>query len=512
MPVVPGSSTKLSSALALFRCSRVLAKVLEGNYPASASYELSLGATAALDAELEAWQETLAPHLRMEFVQDKPSTNIISSRSPLLVCCVQILVVLFNAKIQQALTYHYIRTLIHRPAAQALGSKASASVVALASSSKRIVQLVQLLDERNLNFSHCMNKDELLVVSGFGLLFQATDLEKDGKFMKDVSRMVYTVANMLDSRHAPGAAEFRAISGAILPNIQSSIQSPATGPGCTTSDIPVHTQKQLQALTGAPNGRQQLPQSPIAVRKQPLHTPDIKAARKLNTPAITVPENRRMSQPSLSQRRPSQAESLKTKAAIKQALQQISPAPLATNPNLDYLQFKHPSVARPAARHSISAPAPPTPGDTNGTTRWDGLIESFNGIGTNVSSQHIHQQQPLQPLQHHGLYDNSALYLGTYLHAPNTSSTLPPPSTWSPEVWAYNMEQMHMHSHLDQTLGFSDESLTSGSEDFSSIDASSIGSEHRVLPNGLMMPPSLQHDTFAPQQFNAVDLEVLNYW
>jgi len=85
MPVVPGASTKLSSALALFRCSRVLAKVLEGNYPASASHELSLGAIAALDAELEAWHETLAPHLRMEFVQDKPSTNIISSRSPLLV-------------------------------------------------------------------------------------------------------------------------------------------------------------------------------------------------------------------------------------------------------------------------------------------------------------------------------------------------------------------------------------------------------------------------------------------
>jgi len=376
-------------------------------------------------------------------------------------------------------------------------------VVALASSSKRIVQLVQLLDERNLNFSHCMNKDELLVVSGFGLLFQATDLDKDGKFMKDVGRMVYTVANMLDCRHAPGAAEFRAISGAILPNAQWSVQSPATTAGCTSSQISVHTHRQLQALTGDPNGRQQLPPSPVIVRKQPLHTPDVTTGGKSNTPALTVSDNRRMSQPSLSQRRPSQAESLKTKTAIKQALQQISPAPPAANPNLDYLQFKHPSVARPVARHSISAPS----GDNNGTTHWDGLIETFNGISTNVTGQH--QQQPPQ---HHGLYDNSALYPGTYLHVPPVNSTVPPPSTWSPEVWAYNMEQMHMHSHLDQTLGFSDESLTSGSEDFSSIDASSIGSEHRVLPNGLMMPPSLQHDTFAPHQFNAVDLEVLNYW
>lgn len=83
------------------------------------------------------------------------------------------------------------------------------------------MQLVQLLDERNLNFSHCMNKDELLIVSGVGLLFQAMDLEKEGKFMKDITRMVMTVADMLDSRHAPGAAEFRAISGTILPKPES---------------------------------------------------------------------------------------------------------------------------------------------------------------------------------------------------------------------------------------------------------------------------------------------------
>jgi len=359
-----------------------------------------------------------------------------------------------------------------------------------------------------------MNKDELLVVSGFGLLYQATDLDKDGKFMKDVSRMIYTVASMLDCRHAPGAAEFRAISGDILPNIQASIQVVQTPPsttGYTARNVSVHHQRQLQALTKAPNGRQQLPPSPVAVRKQPLHIPEIKVGSESNTPAITISDEvRRISQSSLSQRRPSGSENMKTKTAIKQALQQISSTPSAINPNLDYLQFKHPSVTCPGPRHSTSAPTLPNVGDNDVTRRWDGLLDTYAEANTNVTSQHIHQQP--QPVHHHGLYDSSALYLGAYLDVPDGNSALHPPSNWSPEVWAYNMEQMHMHSQLDQTLGFSDESLTSGCEDFSSIDTSSNGSEHRVVANGLMMPPRLQQDTFAPHHFNALDLEVLNYW
>lgn len=84
-PSLPGESTKLSSALALFRVSRILAKVLNEIYPSTASHVLSLQKIGALSDELDAWKDGLAQHLRLEFVQDKPSTNVISSRSPLLV-------------------------------------------------------------------------------------------------------------------------------------------------------------------------------------------------------------------------------------------------------------------------------------------------------------------------------------------------------------------------------------------------------------------------------------------
>lgn len=85
LPTLPGEYTKLSSALALFKVSRILAKVLTENYPASATYDLSLRKIMALSDELDDWLKTLPSHLRLQFVQDKPSTNVVSSRSPLLV-------------------------------------------------------------------------------------------------------------------------------------------------------------------------------------------------------------------------------------------------------------------------------------------------------------------------------------------------------------------------------------------------------------------------------------------
>ena len=84
-PALPGEATKLCSALALFRVSSIMSRVLSEVYPAATSHETSLQKIGALSDELDGWREDLAPHLRLQFVQDKPSTNVVSSRSPLLV-------------------------------------------------------------------------------------------------------------------------------------------------------------------------------------------------------------------------------------------------------------------------------------------------------------------------------------------------------------------------------------------------------------------------------------------
>lgn len=82
---LPGEATRLCSALALFRASRIMSKVLDENYPAASSHDLSLQRIGALSDELDFWQNSLPSHLRLHFVQDKPSTNVVGSRAPLLV-------------------------------------------------------------------------------------------------------------------------------------------------------------------------------------------------------------------------------------------------------------------------------------------------------------------------------------------------------------------------------------------------------------------------------------------
>jgi hypothetical protein len=89
-PTLPGELTKISSALALFKGSRILAKTLEELYPASTTYQLSLKKLRTLSDELDQWLQSLPGHLRLQFLNDKPSTGIISCRSPLLVSFQQV--------------------------------------------------------------------------------------------------------------------------------------------------------------------------------------------------------------------------------------------------------------------------------------------------------------------------------------------------------------------------------------------------------------------------------------
>ncbi|KAL8966265.1 MAG: hypothetical protein Q9197_006081 [Variospora fuerteventurae] len=199
-PTLPGESTRLSSALALFRGSRILSRVLDQLYPASLAYDLSLQRIGMLNDELDMWLSDLPSHLRLQFVQDKPSTNVIGSRSPFL-----------------SLAYQYIRTLIHRPAVgSSLGARASSSVVALANSSKHIIQIIQLLEERRMAFTFCLNKNELLLLSGFALLYQGMDLKRRGKLMQDNQRLVCSVIDILDRNTALGSAEFQKLACSMI--------------------------------------------------------------------------------------------------------------------------------------------------------------------------------------------------------------------------------------------------------------------------------------------------------
>ncbi|RFU74062.1 n-terminal binuclear zn cluster-containing dna binding domain-containing [Trichoderma arundinaceum] len=199
-PTLPGEYTRISSALALFRATRILARVLDRNYPAAASYDLSLQQMSAFEVELDAWYDDLPSHLRLNFAQGKPSRDVTGSRSPLL-----------------ALTYYYIRTLIYRPAVGSnLGPKAASALMSISESSKHIIQISQLLEERSMSFSFCMNKCDLLAVCALTLLYQAIDLKRDSKLLREDERLVNDVLKTLRQNKSPGFVDLERAAGVLI--------------------------------------------------------------------------------------------------------------------------------------------------------------------------------------------------------------------------------------------------------------------------------------------------------
>ncbi|KAL5042517.1 hypothetical protein BDW71DRAFT_189833 [Aspergillus fruticulosus] len=200
LPTLPGESTRISSALALFSASRILNSALETIYPSDGGYEIPLSKMRSVTEQLDKWVKGLPAHLRLEFTQDKPSTNVISSRSPLL-----------------SVMYYFIRSLIHRPAV-CFGEDhvRSPSVLAIADSGKHIIQILQLLDERRLCLSLSINRRELISSAGLGLLWQNIGLKRDSKLVKESQKVLTGVVDQLESESSVAAAEFSALANVLV--------------------------------------------------------------------------------------------------------------------------------------------------------------------------------------------------------------------------------------------------------------------------------------------------------
>ncbi|KAJ5901899.1 Transcription factor [Penicillium taxi] len=200
LPTLPGESTRISSALALFEASRILSKALEELYPTKNGHQVYVSRMRCVAEELDKWLQNLPTHLRLEFTQDKPSTNVTSSRSPLL-----------------SLVYYFIRSLIHRPAVCfAEENVRSPSVLALSDSSKHIIQILELLDERRLCLSFSINRKELVLFSGLGLLWHTLSLKSDSKLAKESQKLIAIVVQQMGLESSMAATEFTIISNTLV--------------------------------------------------------------------------------------------------------------------------------------------------------------------------------------------------------------------------------------------------------------------------------------------------------
>ncbi|CAK4032492.1 Transcriptional activator acu-15 [Lecanosticta acicola] len=381
-PTLPGESTKLSSALALFRASRILSKVLEEVFPAKASYELSLKKLSELSDELDNWINSLPSHLRLHFAQDKPSTGTISSRSPLL-----------------SLTYHYIRALIHRPAVCAsLGARSQSSVMATASSCKHIVQIIQLLDERGMSFSFCLNRDEMLVLAGFGLLFQGLGLDPNSKILRDNSKMLSVIIDTLTKSKAPCAAQFEKVATSFMPVRPSPPPVPKTKMlslsrhnSDGTQSLPSSTRKQLKAIASRFTANSKTPK---------LDASDGSRRATVHNISLLPYNQQTHSQPSLQPPTYAPSSTSRSEPARSPVNMYSRPGPTINNarpaatprsqhktrntaqklPNLDYLSFgNEPDTPSPPPSRTTQL-IKPEPGPTD----WEKLLGSLDNGETNI--------------------------------------------------------------------------------------------------------------------------------
>lgn len=155
----------------------------------------------------------------------------------------------------------------------------------LATSSKYIIQIAQLLEERRMSFSFCLNMNELLLVAGFGLLFQGLDLNRKGKWIQDSQRLVSYAINVIGRNGGSGTAEFKQLAYSMI-NVNretKAAQSPKIGSKTRRkSDSGIPTPK-----TGAKSARKQLQEiaSRFSNPSRTMKQENLKSPREPKPPA-----------------------------------------------------------------------------------------------------------------------------------------------------------------------------------------------------------------------------------
>ena len=387
------------------------------------------------------------------------------------------------------MAYNHIRSLIYRPVVVAnLGDKGSSALVAVGDTSKHIVQIVQLLEERKLSFSFCLNRNEVLVQAGFGLLFQTLDLDRDGKLIKDCNRLSCTVMDMLDNGTASGASEFRRVGCSMIaiPHVEQ-MPTPilarhnSEGTMAAPMDRFRATQKSLKAIAArfSPDtAKARLPTATKEPRRATLPNLSPSLSNHPNHSSTSLsslrsePHNPR-SEPSLSP--------LSHRASFSGHISKRRPShlgPHLQNRNIDFLSFGvDPLAYNLSQQHHPHSHAVPLQKDVS-PSDWERILSSLDNGQTNIYDS-IYGGPPAE-----ALVDSMPLSAGAEAN----------PLSWSPNMWGWgacNGNSGEQAPPPQSVLSFSDESLTSGEEFANSVGeygtTSTPGSD-KICYHGIVMP------------------------
>ena len=198
----------------------------------------------------------------------------------------------------QVLAYHYIRVLIHRPIVSCGdgSSKTSASFLAMTESSKHIVQIIQLFSERKLGFAFCLNKNHLLVISGFAILFGAVNYQQKGSLAKESEKLVSGVVHELELSGYAKVNEFRSIAETIVQVEQLVTNDLGTIPAKLSTQSPPNITSPPSPATSPTQGVQPFRRRVTSIATK-INTGPFAGIRRSNSQHISSDNGYRMQSP-----------------------------------------------------------------------------------------------------------------------------------------------------------------------------------------------------------------------
>lgn len=382
--------------------------------------------------------------------------------------------------------------------------KAASSLFAVGESSKHIVQIIQLLEERSMSFSFCLNKTDVLVLCGTSLLYQSLDLKQDSKLMKDAERLVNDVIKILLKAKAPGSYELKRVASLLI-----TIDVPSQNAPMRTSP---------DTAMAAPPSRKSPTLSNFSRRKSPYSGGRYAGASMSETDLLSQQEKlRRMTLPNSQVARPDLhrtqsrasldvgAEHVMPRqdqrfsiSQIQQQVMRLSPLHRSKQRNLDYMSL-HEAQSEP--QHS-PPPQSQNPSQPLGhghqqqqQPRHPNRSMKGGGSGGGISMSEWEQLLGAMDGGQTNIYD--ALYGGPGLSLTETpTSAATTMGEWSPESWDlsnFNIGDLTTNPGGPQSvLSLSDDSLSSGDDLTTSDVYLRMGSED--YQSGLMAPPRTSHD------------------
>lgn len=366
-----------------------------------------------------------------------------------------------------------------------------------------MIQIAQLLEERTMSFSFCLNKTDLLVSCGMALLYQSLGLKQDSKMLKDNERLVNAVSNIVGRTKAASAYDFKRIASLVIA-AEEPPQALPTPPG-QSPDASMAAPPRHKSPTSKSKKKPSAPMiqaQPYSLGRHPsISETDLllqqEKLRRMTMPNITpvsgagrTEKQRSNSRASLDSGRPNPASPMQrrdqrlsmtqTGMIARAAPQQKSsfdhlsmgngvtqPGPTSPSQNTASHQQHQQSALSPtaAAQNFYNAvQMPPKQASSSGmsASEWEALLGQIDGGQAN-------------------LYDN--IYGGPQQVTLDTPATSAAESSWSPD--ALDLSTFNLGDFGTQHDPMSEESLSSvsGADDLSSLDFRDFSVGH-----GGMMP------------------------